>query len=115
MVFIIPCSIIFFIGASNEIPNTPLDKDMNVEGSDAQEGYEEIDIILRPPGKKNDFEKLERLLLQTLEIVMVYDDEAELEILEECLSVVDDVKKELAFLRAKIYKEIFRRKFASII
>ena len=88
---------------------------MNVEGTDAQTDYEEIDIILGPPSKNNDFERLERLLLQTLEIVMIYDDDAELEILEEVLSVVDDVKKELAFLRAKIYKEIFRRKFASII
>jgi len=87
---------------------------MNVEGTDAQMDHEEIDIILKPQSKNNDFERLERLLLQTLEIVMIYDG-AELEVLEECLSVVDDVKKELAFLRAKIYKEIFRRKFASIM
>lgn len=88
---------------------------LNVESKDTQTDYEEIDIILRHPGKNRDFKKLERLLLQTLEIVMIYDDDAELEILEECLSIVDNVKMELAFLRAKIYKEIFRRKFASIL
>ena len=90
-------------------------KELNIDNKDTQTDYEEIDIILRPPSKKRDFEKLERLLLQTLEIVMIYDDDAELEILEECLSIVDNVKVELAFLRAKIYKEIFRRKFASMI
>lgn len=92
-----------------------MDDETNIEGIEAQTDYEEIDTIFRPPSNKNDFERLERLLLQTLEIVMIYDDSAELEILEKCLLVVDDVKKELAFLRAKIYKEIFRRKFASII
>ena len=88
---------------------------LNVGSKDTQTDYEEIDTILKPPSKNGDFKKLERLLLQTLEIVMIYDDDAELEILEECLSTVDNVKIELAFLRAKIYKEIFRRKFASIL
>jgi len=46
---------------------------MNVEGTDAQMDHEEIDIILKPQSKNNDFERLERLLLQTLEIVMIYD------------------------------------------
>lgn len=90
-------------------------EELNVENKDTQTDYKEIDTILWPPGKNRDFKKLERLLLQTLEIVMIYDDDAELEILEECLSTVDNVKMELAFLRAKIYKEIFRRKFASIL
>ena len=92
-----------------------MSEESNIEGIDTQTDYTEIDIIFRSPSNKNDFERLERLLLQTLEIVMIYDDDAELEILEECLSVVDNVKKELVFLRAKIYKEIFRRKFASIM
>ncbi|MBN2335187.1 hypothetical protein JXL21_06465 [Candidatus Bathyarchaeota archaeon] len=63
----------------------------------------------------NNFEKLELLLLQTLEIVMKYDENDDLAILENCLSVVDQVRGELTFLRARIYKEIFRRKFASVI
>lgn len=113
--FIILYSIMFFINTLREISNTPLNNETKIDGIDAQTDYEEIDTILRHPSNKNDFERLERPLLKTLEIVMVYDDDAELEILEECLSVVDDVKIELAFLRAKIYKEIFRRKFASII
>ena len=90
-------------------------EELKVGSKGPQTDYEEADNILWPPGKNRDFQKLERLLLQTLEIVMIYDDDAELEILEECLSTVDNVKMELAFLRAKIYKEIFRRKFASIL
>ena len=89
-------------------------EELNVEDKDTQTDYGETKT-LRQPSKNRDFKKLERLLLQTLEIVMIYDDDAELEILEECLSTVDNVKMELAFLRAKIYKEIFRRKFASIL
>jgi hypothetical protein len=36
---------IFIIDASNEVPNTHLNKDMNVEGTDAQIDHEEIDMI----------------------------------------------------------------------
>ena len=92
-----------------------LDKELNVESNDIQTSDEESNVAHKTSGKKIDFERLELLLLQTLEMVMIYDDDAELDILENCLSIVDDIKGELVFLRAKIYKEIFRRKFASII
>ena len=65
--------------------------------------------------KLKDFEKLELLFLKTLEIVMEYDENADLDVLENCLSIIDQIRGELTFLRAKIYKEIFRKKFASII
>ncbi|MHA2183138.1 MAG: hypothetical protein ACXAAH_17095 [Promethearchaeota archaeon] len=64
---------------------------------------------------KKEFEKLEFLLLKLLLIVMEYDENAELSILEENLEIIDNVRHELSFLRSRYYREIFRRKMGSVL
>jgi len=55
-------------------------------------------------------EKLQLLILKLLIILWEKDDEDDLEKMEEKLRIIDDVRHELAFLRARYYKQIFSNK-----
>jgi hypothetical protein len=55
-------------------------------------------------------EKLQLLTLKLLIILWEKDDEDDLEKMEEKLRIIDDVRHELAFLRARYYKQIFSNK-----
>ena len=68
--------------------NTLNDGELN----DFQDTSELIYRIRSLRGKK-EFEKLELLLLKSLLIVMEYDENAELSILEENLEIIDNVLK----------------------
>jgi hypothetical protein len=75
----------------------------------------ELIFRIRSLRGKKEFEKLELLLLKSLLIVMEYDENAELSILEENLEIIDNVRHELSFLRSRYYREIFRRKMGSVL
>jgi hypothetical protein len=88
-----------------------------VNDSEIEDFLETSELIfrIRSLRGKKEFEKLELLLLKSLLIVMEYDESAELSILEENLEIIDNVRHELSFLRSRYYKEIFRRKMASVL
>jgi hypothetical protein len=91
--------------------------DNTVNDGELNDFHETSELIFRIQslrGKK-EFEKLELLLLKSLLIVMEYDENAELSILEENLEIIDNVRHELSFLRSRYYREIFRRKMGSVL
>ena len=55
-------------------------------------------------------EKLQLLILKLLLILWEEDNNEDLTTMEEKLQIIDDIRHELAFLRAKYYKEIFNQK-----
>ena len=71
----------------------------------------DTDLIFRI-GKKNKSvsDKLQLLILKLLIILWEQNDDEDLVIMEEKLQLIDDVRQELTFLRAKYFKEIFNRK-----
>jgi len=71
----------------------------------------DADFIFRM-GKTNNSvsDKLQLLILKLLIILWAQDDDEDLVIMEEKLQLIDDVRQELTFLRAKYFKEIFNRK-----
>ena len=71
----------------------------------------ENDLIFRigsPNSSVSD--KLQLLILKLLIILWDSDDEQDLVKMEEKLRIIDDVRHELAFLRARYYKQIFSNK-----
>ena len=75
----------------------------------------DTDIIFRI-GKPNNSvsEKLQLLILKLLIILWEQDGDEDLEVMEEKLQIIDDVRHELAFLRAKYFKEIFNWKMGTV-
>ncbi len=64
----------------------------------------------------SDLKELELIVLKLLQMCMEVDiNKSSLGELEEYLIVVDDLKVKLSSIRAKLFAEIFRRKFASKI
>jgi hypothetical protein len=88
-----------------------------VNGGELDDYLETSELIfrIRSLRGKKEFEKLELLLLKLLLIVMEYDENADISILEENLEIIDNVRHELSFLRSRHYKEIFRRKMGSVL
>lgn len=85
--------------------------------------YDEVEIskllndtdFIYKIGKPNSSvsEKLQLLILKLLIILWEHDEIEkieDIEIMDEKLQIIDDVRHELSFLRAKYYKEIFTRK-----
>jgi hypothetical protein len=89
--------------------NAPNDQEIN-------DFLETRDLIYRIQGLrgKKEFEKMELLLLKLLLIVMEYDENADLSVLERNLEIIDSVRHELSFLRARYYKKIFRQKMGLV-
>ena len=62
--------------------------------------------------QKSDNEKLQLLILKLLVLLWENEDKQEetLERMEEKMQMIDDIRHEIAFLRARYYKRIFSRK-----
>ena len=75
------------------------------------EAHIENDLIFRIGARdKPVSDKLQLLVMKLLIVLWEEEDKDDLEAMENKLSIIDDVRHELSFLRAKYYKEIFRRK-----
>jgi hypothetical protein len=57
-------------------------------------------------------DKLQLLILKLLIILWEQDDEDDIDAMEEKIQIIDDVRHELSFLRARYYKEIMSKKTA---
>jgi hypothetical protein len=76
----------------------------------------DTDFIFRI-GKSNNSvsEKLQLLILKLLIVLWEQDDDEDIEAMEEKIQIIDDVRHELAFLRAKYFKEIFNWKMGTVL
>ena len=59
-------------------------------------------------------EKLQLLIFKLLLVLWEQDEDEDIRAMEKKLQVIDDVRHELTFLRAKYFKEIFNRKTVSV-
>lgn len=75
----------------------------------------DTDILFRI-GKSNNSvsEKLQLLILKLVIVLWEQDEDEDIEAMEEKLQIIDDVRHELAFLRAKYFKEIFNWKMGTV-
>jgi hypothetical protein len=82
----------------------------NVDSNELTEILQNNDFIFRI-GKYTPTisEKLQLLILKLL-LILMEDDKEDLVSMETKLQLIDDIRHELAFLRAKYYKEIFNKK-----
>ena len=86
--------------------------DTNINNNDELAKFlRDNDLIFRIGSPNSSVsEKLQLLTLKLLIILWEKDDEDDLEKMEEKLRIIDDVRHELAFLRARYYKQIFSNK-----
>jgi len=86
--------------------------DTNINNNDELAKFlRDNDLIFRIGSPNSSVsEKLQLLILKLLIILWEKDDEDDLEKMEEKLRIIDDVRHELAFLRARYYKQIFSNK-----
>jgi hypothetical protein len=86
--------------------------DKNINNNDELAKFlRDNDLIFRIGSPNSSVsEKLQLLTLKLLIILWEKDDEDDLEKMEEKLRIIDDVRHELAFLRARYYKQIFSNK-----
>ena len=70
---------------------------------------EESDFIYRIGSPKKTLSERLQLLILKLIILLWEEDENDDENLEEKLKLVDDIRHELTFLRARYYKELFTK------
>ena len=69
------------------------------------------DLIFRiGKNKKSTSEKLQLLTLKLLILLWEREDHEALDIMEEELDLLDDIRHELTFLRAKLYKKIIDKR-----
>jgi hypothetical protein len=81
------------------------------ENEDLSQFIRDNEIIFRIGGpKKSVHDKLQLLILKLLIILWEQGEEEDLEEMEEKLKIIDDVRHELTFLRAKYYKDIFSKR-----
>ena len=86
--------------------------DTNINNNDELAKFlRDNDLIFRIGSPNSSVsEKLQLLTLKLLIILWEKDDEDDLEKMEEKLRIIDYVRHELAFLRARYYKQIFSNK-----
>lgn len=87
------------------------DQNNQSNGEEIARLLRENDLIFRignPNSTVSD--KLQLLILKLLIILWDTDNEEDLDKMEEKLRIIDDVRHELAFLRARYYKQIFSNK-----
>jgi len=73
------------------------------------------DFIFRIGNPKSSVsEKLQLLIFKLLLVMWEQDEDEDIMVMEKKLQVIDDVRHELTFLRAKYFKEIFNRKTVSV-
>ena len=71
----------------------------------------ENDFIFRIGApNKSYFEKLHLLTLKLIILIWEQGDTEDLEAMEKKLDLIDDIRHELTFIRAKYYKKIFEKK-----
>lgn len=72
---------------------------------------ENVNLIYPIGGpKKSISDKLQLLVLKLILLLWDEDNEGDIEKMDEKLKLIDDIRHELAFLRARYYKEIFIKK-----
>ncbi|MFC1803140.1 hypothetical protein ACFL0D_04135 [Thermoproteota archaeon] len=97
--------------------NSKLNSSNATNNQELNDFLETSDLIFRIQGLrgKKEFEKMELLLLKLLLIVMEYDENADFSVLKRNLEIIDNVRHELSFLRARYYKKIFKLKMGSVL
>ena len=81
------------------------------DNEDLTQFIKDNEIIFRIGGsKKSVHDKLQLLILKLLIILWEQSEDEDLEEMEEKLKIIDDVRHELTFLRAKYYKDIFSKR-----
>ena len=92
-----------------------LSQNENIHDDEIAKLLNDTDFIFRI-GKPNNSvsEKLQLLILKLLIVLWEQDDDEDIEAMEEKLQIIDDVRHELAFLRAKYFKEIFNWKMGTV-
>jgi len=79
----------------------------NQEKTDAID--DDLTFIVRKP-KVSVYKKLQVLILKLLILLWDENEQEELESLEEKLELIDNIRNELSFLRAKYYKKVINAK-----
>ena len=99
------------INQAIELLNELSQPENNIDSQELAEILRKNDFIFRI-GKYNlsISEKLQLLILKLLLILWEENKEEDLIAMEKKLQLIDDIRHELAFLRAKYYKEIFNQK-----
>jgi hypothetical protein len=67
-------------------------------------------FIFRIGSPKRSLSERLQLLIFKLIILLWDEDEEDIDKMEEKLSLIDDIRHELSFLRARYYKDIFNKK-----
>ena len=81
-------------------------------GEELESILNEFNYIFRIGGQtKSISEKLQLLIMKLIILLWEEKEEEDLEKMEEKLRLIDDIRHELSFLRAKYYKELFNKKF----
>ena len=70
----------------------------------------ENDIIYRIGSPKMTLSERLQLLIFKLIILLWEESDDDMETMEEKLQLIDDIRHELSFLRARYYKEVFEKK-----
>ena len=91
------------------------DKENKFDPDTLAEILDDSDFIFRIGKKKKSYsEKLQLLILKLLILLWEQEETEVLEVMEDELSLVDDIRHELTFLRAKLYKKILEKKVGLI-
>ena len=111
----ISISIPFMLKATRRRSKLKLRQNENIHDDEIATLLNDTDFIFRI-GKTNNSvsEKLQLLILKLLIVLWEQDDDEDIEAMEEKLQIIDDVRHELAFLRAKYFKEIFNWKMGTV-
>ena len=85
--------------------------DQIIESDEFQSILRDANFILRLGTRTRTLsEKLQLLILKLLILLWEEGQEESLQIMEEKLELIDDIRHELTFLRAKYYKEVFNKR-----
>ena len=86
------------------------DKENDILSSKISEILNDKDLIFRI-GKKLSFsEKLQLIVLKLLILLWEQEDTENVKVMEEELKLIDDIRHELSFMRARLYKKILEKK-----
>lgn len=103
-------SVPFMIKATHCRFKLKLSQNENTHDDEIAQLLNDTDFIFRIGKSKNSVsEKLQLLILKLLIILWEQGEDEDIKAMEEKLRIIDDVRHELAFLRAKYYKVIFNR------
>jgi hypothetical protein len=112
----ISISVPFILKATQPKYKSKLSQNENFHDDKINQLLKDTDFIFRiGKSNKSGSEKLQLLILKLL--IILWDengDDNDLKVMEKKLQIIDDVRHELTFLRAKYFKEIFNQKMGNV-